>query len=226
MITPLFTKSVILVSMENDFAIFLNTELQRRGWSQRELGRRSDVSGAAISQVISGVNTPSAELCIKIATALDTRPEYVLRLAGHLPPLPPAVEEERELLTAVRTLGSEERRFVLRMLYGLNDTTSYRVRMPEQPSTAPATSTRGGTTISDQLPLIDAETYHQLEQVIEESPDDVDRLIDFFWTVSNDEVRKKMARLGVATLLARKSNETVVEPTRFPADIETGDARP
>jgi transcriptional regulator with XRE-family HTH domain len=81
----------------NELPNWLNRELQKRGWSMRELGRRSGVSQAQISNVINGIARPSADFCIKVAKAFRLPPETVLRRAGILPALT-TIKEERETL--------------------------------------------------------------------------------------------------------------------------------
>lgn len=82
----------------NKLSDWLNGELQERSWSMRELGRRSGISQAQISDVINGKINPSANFCIKIAKALKLPPEMVLRRAGILPALTTAKEEKEILL--------------------------------------------------------------------------------------------------------------------------------
>lgn len=64
----------------------------------RELGRRSGVSQAQISNVINGVAKPSADFCIKVAKALKLPPVTLMTYAGILPPQTAAKEDEETLL--------------------------------------------------------------------------------------------------------------------------------
>ena len=91
-----------------DLAAWLTGEVERRGWSLRELGRRSGLSGAVISDVARGQQRPGLRFCVQIAGALGLPPEGVLRRAGLLPPLPPAVEEEQEAVVMLRQLYARE----------------------------------------------------------------------------------------------------------------------
>lgn len=64
---------------------WLTTELAERGWSMRELARRSGISTAQISDVISGNANPGVKFCQAIAKGLGVPPTEIFRLAGHLP---------------------------------------------------------------------------------------------------------------------------------------------
>lgn len=89
----------------NELSDWLTRELANRAWSMRELGRKSGVSHAQISNVVSGIAEPSADFCIKIATALDFPPITLMRYAGILPPKSTAKEDEEILLHYFNQLG-------------------------------------------------------------------------------------------------------------------------
>ena len=99
-----------------DFAAWLKAEVARRGWSLRELGRRSGLSGAAVSAVTVGSQKPGLRFCVQVAGAFSLAPEDVLRRAGLLPPLPPSVREEKEAVVLLRQLTPESRSAVLLQL--------------------------------------------------------------------------------------------------------------
>jgi len=92
---------------------FLNQQLIERGWSKSELARRAGVSTTQTTDVLNQRANPGADFCIAIARALGEPPERLLRLAGILPQLPPAVAEEREALDLFRRLSSELRRAIM-----------------------------------------------------------------------------------------------------------------
>ena len=94
-----------MFAMENDFVCWLTTELDTRGWTNSELARRADVGFSTVSRVFSRQQNPGLDFCIGVARALDLPPEDVLRRAGLLPPLPPSVTEEREIVTQVGPFG-------------------------------------------------------------------------------------------------------------------------
>ena len=86
------------IKMNNEqgigFGRWLLGELEKRGWSQSELATRAQVSHGRVSQVISG-DIPTSKILVKLAYALQLRPEDVLRRAGVLPPLPSIRKRER-----------------------------------------------------------------------------------------------------------------------------------
>lgn len=86
----------------------------------RELARRAGVSHTPITKTISGETKPSPDVCRGIARALGEPPEDILRRAGHLPPAPPLVNEEKEAGQILRRLPANVRAAVMTMLRGLN----------------------------------------------------------------------------------------------------------
>ncbi len=90
-------------------------EIKDRGWNYSELARRGGASHARISQVLSGGERPGADFCFAIGRALGVSPEAVLRRAGLLPPLLPAVEEEQEAIAILRSLPADVRAVVMMM---------------------------------------------------------------------------------------------------------------
>lgn len=68
-----------------DFPEWLNDELQQRGWTQADLARKSGLTTAGISRILSGQRDPGPEALIAIAEALKLPPEHVFRKAGLLP---------------------------------------------------------------------------------------------------------------------------------------------
>lgn len=65
----------------HDFSVTLNHYRHLKGWSQRELARKSDVSQADISQYESGKMEPLLTPLIKLARALDMG---ITELAGFI----------------------------------------------------------------------------------------------------------------------------------------------
>jgi transcriptional regulator with XRE-family HTH domain len=103
--------------MSEALRLWLSEELNRRGWSQRELARQIGVSHSFVSKTLSGERSPSANFCNKIAQALDVAPETVLRLAGILPPASPGQPSDdstlQELVELARNLPPERRQQIL-----------------------------------------------------------------------------------------------------------------
>jgi transcriptional regulator with XRE-family HTH domain len=79
---------MIMSTMNDDFAEWLNAELRNREWSQAELARRAGVSRAAISDIASGKHKIGKDVATGIARAFKMQPVTVFRAAGILPPEP------------------------------------------------------------------------------------------------------------------------------------------
>lgn len=102
-----------------EFAEWLEEQVAERGWSFRELARRSDMAASTISKVASRSLLPSCEFCIAISRPLGLSAEQVLRIAGILPVLPSPVTEEREALAIFRSLPGNLRVVALNILRSL-----------------------------------------------------------------------------------------------------------
>lgn len=100
--------------MNDNLSSWLAKELERRGWSHRELARRAGVSQTAVSQAISGDRNIGWDFCAKIAGPLDMTPEEVLRLAGLLSKSSHNDDKLiRQLSDRFQELSAERRRRVL-----------------------------------------------------------------------------------------------------------------
>lgn len=128
------------------FAEWLQSAISERGWDKAELARRASVADVTIGRILSGSRQVGPDVALSIARALGEQPERVFRQAGFLPPLPPEVSEERELVTIIREQPEVVRRVLLSMLRGLS-----------QPRPAPAR-----TDDSDPLLAEIAAIYQQL----------------------------------------------------------------
>lgn len=74
----------------DDFSVWLQKEIDTRGWNQAELHRKSGLSRTIISDVLSGKVLPGFDFCVAVGQALRLPGDHVLRLAGLLPPAPAA----------------------------------------------------------------------------------------------------------------------------------------
>ena len=102
--------------MSDKLQTWLQEETTRRGWSYRELARQAGVSQSNMSRVVTGDMPASADFCIKVATALDITPAYVLTLAGILPDEPTPASTgpiTSEIMHLVENLPPEKRKQVL-----------------------------------------------------------------------------------------------------------------
>ena len=82
---------------------WLNAECEKRNLSWREASFKAGVAGTTISNIMNG-QRPGLEVCKALARSFGVSPEFVLRLAGHLPPepdphrIPPHIREKAERL--------------------------------------------------------------------------------------------------------------------------------
>lgn len=104
--------------MNNNLVDWLTEEIENRGWSLRELGRRAGLSHATISNILSGQTNPGLDFCVGIARALDVSAESVLRRADLLPRRAEETESRREMLYLFDQLTEETQETVITMLRG------------------------------------------------------------------------------------------------------------
>lgn len=105
-----------------DFGKWLEEERLIRGWSQRELARRMDISGSHISNVESGGKGVTAEFCHKLARVFSADVIDVLKMAGlignSIPSKPitisfdPATQRVVDLMTSIPL---EQRELVMKI---------------------------------------------------------------------------------------------------------------
>ena len=65
-----------------DFSVWLNQELETRGWSRSEAARRGNVSASMFDKVINGQAKPGINFCRGVAKAFNLPVIDVLRKAG------------------------------------------------------------------------------------------------------------------------------------------------
>lgn len=99
---------------------WLERQLELRAWSSSELARRAGISQSSVSNVLTGKQVPGLEFCKGVAKALGMPAEELLRMAGHLPPMPAPVVEEREALRLLRGLSGPMRGVAMSLLRALD----------------------------------------------------------------------------------------------------------
>ena len=109
-----------MARMRTTFAEWLVRQLQDRGWSQRELARRSDVSHTTVSDVLGNVRRPTWDFCASVASAMGENPDDLFVLAGLKPEPPEPVTEETEAVSILRELPAQMRAAALAMMRGLS----------------------------------------------------------------------------------------------------------
>ena len=148
---------------------WLAEELAQRAWSSSELARRAGISQSAVSNVLAGKQVPGLEFCKAVSGDLDRPASEVLRMAGHLPPLPPPVYEEQEAVRIMRSLSEQMRGVALSLLRALYAST-------RQGGAGAA----GADDLSERLAR---EIARDLERM---SPDDQRRVIDLMKRLRGD----------------------------------------
>lgn len=108
------------MTMNIDFTEWLTKELTVKGWDQAELSRRSGITTAHISRIMTGQRHPGTEALSGIAHALRLPPEDLFRRAGLLPmPVNATVDDRRSMQDLVRKLerlSVEDRRYAAELL--------------------------------------------------------------------------------------------------------------
>lgn len=89
---------------------YIQDELQRRGWSIRELARRARLSHGTVSNLLAGKSEPTPDTLTAIARALGEPPEKLFRMAGLLRRARDDDEAGvRDLIDIARSLDPAER---------------------------------------------------------------------------------------------------------------------
>lgn len=84
--------------MATEIGDWLLVELNKRNWSQNELGRRAKISSATVSNLITGAKKPEQETLKSVAEALRVPVAEVLQKAGILPKRSGTSENAERLL--------------------------------------------------------------------------------------------------------------------------------
>ena len=109
---------------------WLAKELQERGWDQAELVRRSGVSTAQISRIMSGTRRPGNNAMQGIARALKIPTEEVMRRAGILPKSGELLPEVRDWNERLMAIPAERRQEAVDALEGVLRALESRDRRP------------------------------------------------------------------------------------------------
>lgn len=101
--------------MENDFITWLLREIESRGWTNAEFCRRSGISQAMVSLVISGERQPGDKFCQGVARAFrgEVTLEEVMRRTHRLPRMHGDDPTLKELLEIANQLSPDVRRELL-----------------------------------------------------------------------------------------------------------------
>ena len=99
--------------IKSEFVIWLQSEMEKRGWNHTDLANEAGLSRRAVGNVLRQEREPGKVFLISIARALRLPPETVFRMAGLLPEAPEETEEADELLHLAAQLPEELRKQLL-----------------------------------------------------------------------------------------------------------------
>ncbi len=125
----------------DDFAAWLQGELDNRGWRQVDLVRKAGIHSGFLSKILSRERRPGVETCAAIARAFNLPEEEVLRRAGLLSARPPAADDApdtpriRDLIKSFLALEDEDQEHILKQMRALN---ALKTRRRSAPSTREA----------------------------------------------------------------------------------------
>ena len=91
------------------FNIWLERELEKRGWNHSDLAREAKKSSGAISHLFNGLSNPTLGICNDIADALGLPRKILYERAGLVQPEPESDNITEELLYTARLLPETER---------------------------------------------------------------------------------------------------------------------
>lgn len=112
----------IMIAMATEsFTVWINKEIKERGWSLRELARRSNLSSTAVINVMNQHRRPGTDFCKGVARAFRISPDEVMRRAGILPPSPPKTIRLSEALRLFNSLTESEQESMLIQMKALAD---------------------------------------------------------------------------------------------------------
>lgn len=98
------------VGQRIDFSEWLQSEMNKRGWSQSDLARASDLNRAVINKLLNGKSHPQPVTLVAISRGLKIPVEITYRAAGLLPLAPENDETIEEAIYVLRNIHSAQRR--------------------------------------------------------------------------------------------------------------------
>jgi transcriptional regulator with XRE-family HTH domain len=98
------------------FTEWLQTEMDKRGWSQSDSARACDLNRAVINKLLNGKCRPQPATLMAIGRGFKIPLETVYRAAGLLPPSSDGDETMLELLHIFKSLQSPQRKATAIML--------------------------------------------------------------------------------------------------------------
>src|SRR6266498_529199 len=92
------------------FSEWLQSEMDKRGWSQSDLARSADLNRAVINKLLNAKSKPQPSTLGAIARALKIPIEITFRAAGLLPRSADHDDTEEELIHILKSIKSPERK--------------------------------------------------------------------------------------------------------------------
>ena len=98
------------------FSEWLLKEMNIRGWSQADLARKSGLTTAGVSRLITGNRRAGVKTVMAIAKGFKLPAEYVFIKAGILPEKSEATMLEMRSLRVLQSMTAEEQEEMLRIM--------------------------------------------------------------------------------------------------------------
>ena len=104
------------VGPNSHFSDWLQSEMDKRGWSQSDCARSADLNRAVINKLLSGKSRPQPSTLMAISRAFRIPVETAYRAAGLLPRSPDGDDITNELVHLFRSIQSPHRKSTAIML--------------------------------------------------------------------------------------------------------------
>ena len=107
---------MFLVGQNLRLAEWLQSEIDKRGWSQSDCARACDLNRAVINKLLNGKCKPQPNTLIAIARGFKIPVETAYRAAGLLPPSTDGDDYTQELIHIFKSIQSPQRKATAIML--------------------------------------------------------------------------------------------------------------
>ena len=107
---------MFVVGQRIRFIEWLQTEMDKHGWSQSDCARACDLNRAVINKLLNGKCRPQPVTLMAIARGFKVPVETAYRAAGLLPPSSNNDDETQELIYIFNSLQSPQRKATAIML--------------------------------------------------------------------------------------------------------------
>ncbi|HEX9330452.1 MAG TPA: helix-turn-helix transcriptional regulator [Anaerolineales bacterium] len=107
---------MFLVGQSLRFAEWLQSEMNKRGWSQSDCARAANLNRAVINKLLNGKSKPQPFTLVAISRAFKIPVETTYRAAGLLPPSVDGDDTTEELIHIFKSIQSPQRRTTAIML--------------------------------------------------------------------------------------------------------------